>query len=80
MELRKAEIERADRAQRRCARRAQHRRLGQRVAEIALERRARQPQHCAHCKTQQCTRNAQIEQDRVGDGVAMTGQRRHDAG
>ncbi|KIU01147.1 hypothetical protein QU39_00285, partial [Staphylococcus aureus] len=68
------EIERGDRTERRGVGCAQHRGLGQWIAQIALQRRPGQAEHRAHAQAEQHARQAQLEQDGGGDPVAMAGE------
>ena len=58
--LRQAQMDRQHRAQRRAARDADQARLGQRIAQIALQRRARQPERAAHQRAQHGARQADL--------------------
>ena len=70
----------ADSAERGAVGRAQNGWFGQRVAQIALERRARQPEHRADDQAQQHAGQAQVEKDDAGDVVAATAKDSEDAG
>ena len=64
-----AQMDRQHRAQRRPARDADQARLGQRIAQIALQRRARQPERAAHQRAQNGARQADLPEDE-GAGLA----------
>ena len=60
---RQAQMDRQHRAERRAARDADQARLGQRIAQIALQRRARQPERAADQRAQHGARQADLAED-----------------
>ena len=61
--LREPQVDGEHRAQRRTARDADQARLGQRIAQVALQRRPRQPERAAHQRTQHGARQADLAED-----------------
>ncbi len=79
MQLRQPEIKRAHRPQRSSVGRAQHRWLGKRVAEIALQRGSSEAEHRADDQAEQHARQAQVDQDGARDFIPAPGEDREDA-